>query len=45
MEKESDGDVLAEISAMRSHGKFREEDLPVQPISIRPMTSVPINIR
>jgi hypothetical protein len=43
--KECDGDVLAEISAARSHGKFKEEDLPVQPITIRPIMSVLLRFR
>jgi len=35
--KECDGDVLAEVSAARTAGKFREEDLPVQPVTMRPI--------
>jgi len=39
--KECDGDVLAEVSAARAIGKFKEEDLPVQPITMRPQLYQP----
>mmetsp|Transcript_30375 Transcript_30375/g.63556 ORF Transcript_30375/g.63556 Transcript_30375/m.63556 type:complete len:273 (-) Transcript_30375:99-917(-) len=42
LEKESDGDVLAEVSAARMAGKFREEDLPqFAPVTIRPVRYAP----
>ena len=35
--KEADGvDILAEVSAARAMARFREEDLPVNPVTIRP---------
>mmetsp|Transcript_180 Transcript_180/g.274 ORF Transcript_180/g.274 Transcript_180/m.274 type:complete len:264 (+) Transcript_180:67-858(+) len=40
--KESDGvDILAEVSAARAMARFREEDLPVNPITIRPQGYMP----
>lgn len=42
MSKEKDGvDVLAEVSAARAMARFREEDLPVNPITIRPQGYAP----
>jgi hypothetical protein len=40
--KEKDGvDILAEVSAARAMARFREEDLPVNPITIRPQGYTP----
>ena len=40
--KENDGvDILAEVSAARAMARFREEDLPVNPITIRPQGYTP----
>eukprot|EP00285_Hemiselmis_virescens_P000386 CAMPEP_0173414386 /NCGR_PEP_ID=MMETSP1356-20130122/84299_1 /TAXON_ID=77927 ORGANISM="Hemiselmis virescens, Strain PCC157" /NCGR_SAMPLE_ID=MMETSP1356 /ASSEMBLY_ACC=CAM_ASM_000847 /LENGTH=448 /DNA_ID=CAMNT_0014376563 /DNA_START=1 /DNA_END=1350 /DNA_ORIENTATION=- len=39
--KECDGDVLAEVSAARVAGKFKEQDLPLQAVTMRPVMYKP----
>jgi hypothetical protein len=40
--KEANGvDILAEVSAARAMARFKEEDLPVNPVTIRPQGYIP----